>query len=312
MDRLWAMEVFVRVADCGSFSRAAESMGLANATVTTCVRNLERHLNVSLIGRNSRGLRLSEEGLLFLPRARELLASLTHAEDEVRIQRSALRGSLRIECTFHLGRSVLAPLLPTFANRHPDIATSVTLTNQPHNLIERGIDVALRFGHVEEADLVARPLFEVHYLMCGRPEIVQALPEHPSELDPHLCIGVMPEESQVPFAWQLERGQEKVVIHPKGRLNFNSSEMSMAAAQTGIGLAFVLDIFAKPYLDSGALIQAYPQWLMPARTFYVVTTKDRATSAKVRAFTDFLFEELDPGRQRGRHLSVKVKALHKR
>ena len=312
MDRLWAMEVFVRVADCGSFSRAAESLGLANATVTTCVRNLERHLNVSLISRNSRGLRLSEEGALFLPRARELLASLSHAEDEVRIQRSALRGSLRIECTFHLGRTVLAPLLPTFAERYPEVTTSVTLTNQPHNLIERGTDVAIRFGRVEEADLVARPLFDVHYLICGRPDMVKALPQDPADLDPQMCIGVMPEEVQVPMAWQMERGERKVLIQPKGRLNFNSGEMAMSAAQNGVGLAFVLDFFAKAHLESGALVQAYADWLLPSRTFYVVTTKERATSAKVRAFTDFLIEELDPGRQRGRHLSVKVKALHKR
>jgi LysR family transcriptional regulator, regulator for bpeEF and oprC len=312
MDRLWAMEIFVRVADCGSFSRAAESLGLANATVTTCVRNLERHLNVSLISRNSRGLRLSEEGQLFLPRARELLASLSQAEDAVRIQRSALRGALRIECTFHLGLSVLGPLLPTFANRYPEIATSITLTNQPHNIIERGTDVAIRFGRVEEADLVARPLFEVHYVICGRPDMVKALPDDPSELDPQLCIGTMTDEVQVPFAWQMERGESKVLIQPRGRLNINSSEMAMSAAQSGMGLAYVLDIFAEPYLGSGALVLAYPDWLLPARTFYVVTTKDRATSAKVRAFTDFLFEELDPDRQRGRHLSVKVKALHKR
>jgi LysR family transcriptional regulator, regulator for bpeEF and oprC len=312
MDRLWAMEVFVRVADCGSFSRAAESMGLANATVTACVRNLERHLNVSLIGRNSRGLRLSEEGALFLPRARELLASLSHAEDEVRIQRSALRGSLRIEATIHVGRTVLSPLLPKFVSRYPDIAVSVTLTNQPHNLIERGIDVAIRFGRVEEADLVARSLFEVHYVICGRPDIVKSLPDDPSDLDPRQCIGLMPEEVNQPFVWQMEQGERKVLIQPKGRLNFNSGDMALVAAQGGAGLAYVLDIFAKPYLDSGAVVQAYEDWMLPARTFYVVTTKDRSTSAKVRAFSDFLFEELDPDRQRSRHLAINVKALHKR
>jgi len=312
MDRLWAMEVFVRVADCGSFSRAAESMGLANATVTASVRNLEHHLNVSLISRSSRALRLSEEGELFLPRARELLASLAQAEDEVRIQRVALRGSLRVECTFALGRLVLSPLLPAFVERYPEISTSVTLTNQPHNLIERGIDVAIRFGRVEEAELVARPLFDVKYVICGRPDVVGRLPGDPVDLDPQLCMGMMPEEVQVPFAWQLERGQSKVVIRPKGGVHFNSSEMALSAAQNGLGLAFVLDVFAQPHLESGALVQAYRDWQLPSKTFYVVTTKDRSTSAKVRAFTDFLSEQLDPGRQRARHRSVTVKALHKR
>lgn len=312
MDRLRAMEVFVRVAECGSFSRAAESLDLANATVTACIHNLEQHLRVSLITRNSRGLRLTEEGEMYLPRARELLRSLAHAEDAVQSQRSALQGALRVECTIQMGQTILSPLLPAFTQRYPDISISVTLTNKPHNLIESAIDVAVRYGWVEEADLVARPLLEVRSVICGRPDIVRSLPEHPADLDPKICIGNMIGESPVPTVWHLERGESKVVIEPRGRLHFNDAVMARAAAQGGAGLAYTPELYARPYFESGALERAYPDWQSPPRTIYFVTTKDRASSAKVRAFMDFVFDSLDPWRERSLRAPVLVKALHKR
>lgn len=312
MDRIRAMEVFVRVAECRSFSRAAESLDLANATVTACVHNLEQHLRVSLISRNSRGLRLSEEGEMYLPRAREILRELALTEDAVLTQRSALSGSLRVECTIQLGQAILSTLLSGFAQRYPEISTSVTLTNKPHNLIESAIDVAVRYGRVEEADLVARPLYETRSVICGIPDIVRSLPEHPAEVDPKLCIGHMVGEDPFPTAWHLERGESKVVLEPQGRFHFNDSGMALAAAKGGVGLAYAPDIYAKPHLESGVLVRAYPDWLSPARTIYFVTTKDRASSGKVRAFMDYVFDSLDPKRERTLHAPVTVKALHKR
>jgi DNA-binding transcriptional LysR family regulator len=306
------MEVFARVAECASFSRAAESLDLANATVTACVRNLERHLNVTLIHRDTRRFRLTEEGEVYLVRARELLQSFVRAEDEVRSQPSALRGPLHIEVTISLGQLLLSPALPAFAQRYPEISIAVTLTNQPHNLIERAIDVAVRFGRVEDADLIARPLYEARYVLCGAPRIVRSLPKHPQDLDARLCVGMLPEESRFPSPWQLERGDSKVVIQPQGPLHFNNADAAMIAAKSGVGVAYVLDVFAKPHFEAGALVHAYPEWSLPAKTFYVVTTKDRANSAKVRAFTDFLFEVFDSTRRPSSHLSIVVKKLKRR
>lgn len=312
IDRLWAMEVFVRVAECGSFSRAAESLNLANATVTTCVRNLERHLNVTLINRDTRRLRLTEEGELFLPRARELLQSLARTEEEVRTQVGALRGWLHVETPISLGHALLCPALPLFAQRHPDISAAITLSNQPHHLIERAIDVAIRMDHVEDADLVARPIYETEYVICCTPELAQTLPAHPSELDPRRCLGILPEERRHANAWHLQRGDESITLQPEGTLHFNSSDGLLIAAESGVGLACVLDIFANPRLDAGTLVRVYPEWTLPTKTFYLVTVKARANSAKVRAFTDFLFEVLDSARRPSTRRAVAVKALGKR
>lgn len=312
IDRLWAMEVFVRVAECGSFSRAAESLDLANATVTTCVRNLERHLNVTLINRDTRRLRLTEEGELYLPRARELLQSLALTEEQVRTRVGELSGWLHVETPISLGHALLCPALPTFAQRYPDISTAVILSNQPHHLIERAIDVAIRMDHVEDADLVARPIYESSYVICCTPEVARSLPEDPAELDPRRCLGILLEERRHSNAWQLQRGDEKIELKPEGPLHFNSSDAVLIAAESGVGVACVLDIFANRHLDAGTLVRVYPQWTLPVKTFYLVTAKARANSAKVRAFTDFLFEVFDSERRPSARRAVSVKALGKR
>jgi len=309
IDRLWAMEVFVRVAECGSFSRAAESLDLANATVTTCVRNLERHLDVTLINRDTRRLRLTEEGQMYLPRARELLQAVAQTEEQVRSRVGELRGWLHVETPISLGHALLCPALPVFAQRYPEISTAITLTNQPHHMIERAIDVAIRMDHVEDADLVARPIYESRYIICCSPELAKMLPQHPGELDPHRCIGILPEERRHPNPWSLQKDDETVEVRPVGPVHFNSSDAVLIAAESGTGVACVLDIFANRRLDGGSLVQVYPEWTTTVKTFYLVTAKARAGSAKVRAFTDFLFEVLDTERRPSSRRAVAVKAL---
>ena len=312
MDRLWAMEVFVRVAECGSFSRAAEALDLANATVTTCIRNLERHLGVTLIHRDTRRLHLTEDGTLFLVRAREVLEKVELAESEVQTRLGELRGPLHIETPISIGHALLCPTLPKFAERHPGISTIVTLTNQPHHLIERAIDVAIRMDRVEDAELVARPIYEASYALCCAPAVAAKLPVHPGELDPRLCFGILPEERRQSNPWQLERDGETVVVRPDGPLHFNSSDGVLQAACQGAGVAHVLDVFANRHIKSGELVQVYGDWTTTTKTFYAVVAKPRASSTKVRAFIDFLTEVLDSERRPSLNRPVLVRAIGKR
>ena len=306
------MEVFVRVAECGSFSRAAESLDLANATVTTCVRNLERHLDVTLINRDTRRLRLTEEGQTFLARARELLEAVARSEEEVRTQVGELRGRLRVETPISLGHALLCPALAEFAKRYPDISTTVSLSNQRHHLIERGIDIAIRMDYVEDADLVARPIYESRYVVCCAPELVAALPPHPSGLDPRHCIGILPEERHFANPWALKKDDEEIEIRPDGPLHFNSSDAVLMAAQRGVGLACVLDVFANRALADATLVRVYPDWTTAVKTFFVVMPKSRVGSAKVKAFIDFLFAVFDSQRRPSGRNVIDVKALGKR
>lgn len=306
------MEVFVRVAECGSFSRAAESLDLANATVTTCVRNLERHLQVTLINRDTRRLRLTEEGQAYLKSARDLLEAVARTEEEVRSQVGELRGRLHIEAPISMGHALLCPALPEFAKRYPQISSAITLTNQPHHIIERGIDIAIRMDHVEDADLVARPIYRSPYIVCCTPSMADSLPPHPGQLDSTRCIGILPEERRHTNTWQLKKGNEVLEIRPEGALHFNSSDALLMAAQAGVGVTCVLDVFVNRYLADGSLVQVYKDWETSFRTFHVVMPKSRAGSAKVKAFIDFLFEVFDAQRRPDANEVVGVKALGRR
>ncbi|MDO9437231.1 LysR family transcriptional regulator [Hydrogenophaga sp.] len=298
MDVLWAMKMFVRVAETGSFSRAAESLRVASPTATTCVRNLERHLKVTLIDRTTRRFRLTEQGERYLVGAREALETIMKAEEEARLTSGELSGRLHIETTIGVGQSLLSPELPKFARRYPEIITAVWLGNQPQNLIKEAIDVALRIGHVEDADVVARPVCDLQYVLCCTPEIATTLPVHPADLDPRLCIGNLSEERHSIRPWRLSNGGESIEIRPDGPLHFNSGADAVMVAKAGMGVVCLLDMLTRRHIEDGSLMQVYPEWSSEERkTLYVVVPKSRLGSAKVKAFTDFVFEVLKDQRR---------------
>ncbi len=312
MDKLWAMAVFARVAEIGSFTRAAEALDMANASVTTCVRGLEKSLGVTLLHRDTRRLRLTEEGEAYLGHVRQILGAVETAEADVQSRLGSLSGRLVIETPISFGHAILCPALPVFAARYPGIATTVTLTNQPHHLIERAIDVAIRMDRVEDAELVARPIYEARYVLCCAPALAATLPAQVSELDPKLCLGVLPQEQPVSNPWVLGEGEDAVTIRPQGRLHFNSSDALIAAAQASVGVIHVLDIFTHRAVADGSLVIVYPELDLRRKTFYAVSTRARLAAAKVRAFNDFLTEVVDAERRPSSLAPVAVRSIGRR
>lgn len=293
MDKLWAMKVFVRVVECGSFSRAAESLELANATVTSCVRNLEKSLGVVLIHRTTRTLRLTEDGTHFYPHCREVLERVERVENDLRAKSGEVVGSLRVEMPIAIGHSLICGAIPLFTRHFPALSVSVILTNQPHSLVERAIDVAIRMDHVEDEALVARPIYEARYIVCASPQFVDTITlTHPGELDPRHCLGQLLDGDHQPREWVFDSGIERVGIRPQGRLNFNSSEALITAALQGAGLVYVLDLFARRHIEAGDLVQVLGDYPTAVRTFYAVTAKSKFPSPKIRAFTEFLVDTL--------------------
>ena len=312
MDRLWAMEVFVRVVESGSFSRAATSLDLANATVTACIRNLERHLGVTLIQRNTRHLRLTDEGAEFLPQCHAILQSVAHAEARVKSHIEQMDGLVRVEVPISIGHALICPALSEFAQRHPTTSVAITLTNQPHSLVERAIDVAIRMDRVEDADLVAKPIYEARYVVCGAPGLVRTCPADPASLDPRQCLGLLTEGRTQPVDWRFAKDGREIVVQPSGALSFNSSDALVTAALHGVGLVNVLDIFTNRHLVSGELVEAYADWTTSTKVFYAVTSKTRTPSLRIRVFIDFLLETLDAQRRPNLHKAVAVRSLQSR
>lgn len=309
MDRLWAMQVFVHVVECGSFTRAAEALDLANATVTSSVRNLEKHLGVTLIQRNTRFLNLTDEGQSYYESCLELLRDVETAEASVRGKGGAISGVLRVEAPFAFGKALLCPLIARFTTRHPELSVAMILTDHPQNLIERGTDVAIRMDHVDDVGLVARPIYEAHYVLCGSPGLMKQMkmPGTPAELDPRRCLGLLGGGQFVANPWQFSFNSELHELAPSGPVSYNSSDALIQAALQDEGLIYVLDVFVNKLLASGALMEVLPDWTTATRRFYAVTAKNRFVAPKVRAFLEFLQQSLDAQKRPSPALPIAVR-----
>lgn len=294
IDLLWAMQVFVRVVECGSFRRAADSLNKANATITSCIRNLEQHLNVVLIQRNTKFLHLTEEGQVFFERCVRLLKDVEEAQAEVAGKVSEVSGHVRVEMPLVIGQDLLSAALPKFLQENPKLSVSMIVTNDPRNIIERGTDVAIRMDAVEGTDLVAKFLYQSPYIICGSPSFIEKhrITSSPAELDENLCLGMLIEGRYAPQPWKFSRENEKVYVEPRGPIHHNNTHSLIQAALNDIGLICVLDVYVKKQLASGELQQLFPDWALPFRTFYAVTPKTRFIPAKSRAFIKFLSDTL--------------------
>ena len=316
MDRLWAIEVFVRVVECGSFNKAAESLDLANATVTGCIRNLEKYLDVTLIQRNTRFLHLTEEGKLFFDRGVRLLKDAAGAEAEVRSRVNEIAGTVRVEVPVAIGHELLTPTLHELSERYPKLEVAMILTNDPRNIIERGTDVAVRMDAVDDADLVARLLCQARYVVCASPAFLKAhgTPESPAELDPRHCLGVLTDGRYAARRWKFTGPASDVDFDPRGPVHFNSSHSLVDSALRGLGMVYLLDVYVRHHIAAGELVRLFPDWHASSRTFYAVTPKSRFVPPKVRAFIEYLNEvfQREEGFTRPAGLSVGLRSSRHR
>jgi LysR family transcriptional regulator for bpeEF and oprC len=290
MDRLLAMEAFVRTVDTGSMSRAAAQLGIANASVTTLIRRLERHLGVTLLHRSTRYVRPTPEGAAYYERCRSILEQVGEAEAALAGRERGPRGVLRVETPIAVGHLVLSPALAEFARLHPDLRVVTSLNNEVDNLVKRGVDVAIRMEAVESGDLVARLIYRARYALCAAPDFVEAhgAPAHPRAIDPKRCLGFSGSPSGDLRIWRFRRGEERHEIAPEGNLFFNSTDALMQAAAHGAGLIYVLDVLADRYCRRGELVRLLPEWETDEQTFFAVHRRVGFTPPKVRAFVDFL------------------------
>jgi LysR family transcriptional regulator, regulator for bpeEF and oprC len=304
MDRLRAMEVFASVAECGSFSKAADALGMSNASITGWVKNLESHLGVVLIQRNSRRLHLTDEGTHFLQRSSEILRDIERAESEIKGDPNSISGAIRVEATVSIGEALIYPLIPAFLEQYPNLSISLSLINAPRNMIEHGTDVAIRVDQVDSAEFWARPIHNAASIACAAPGFIEnnALPKNPNDLDPSLCLGVLNRGQYSPRDWRFSRGDEHAKLSPQGRVSCSSTPVLVRAAIEGAGLIHVLDVLVRDQLATGTLVQLFPDWKGEERTIFAVTPRAHDASPKVRAFMRFFGQTY-----KGRHASTPVR-----
>lgn len=283
------MEVFVKVVEAHSLSGAATQLDLANASVTACIRNLETHLGVTLLQRSTRHLYLTDEGEAFYAHCRSILAQVDAAEAAV-APAARLKGTLRIEVPIAVGHLLIGPAMVEFATAHPELQISVTLSNAVDSLIRRGVDLAIRMDEVEDADLIARWIFEAKHVLCASGEFLRrhGTPRHPRDIDPRQCLGFKASLASKTRHWTFHRESELHEVHPAGNLCFNSTDALMQAACSDGGMVYVLERLARSHIQHGELVPLLAEWSTARQTFYAVYPRSRFIPLKTRALVEFL------------------------
>ena len=304
MDRIRAMEVFVAVADAGSFAKAGERLRISPPAVTRAISGLEERLGARLFNRTTRSLSLTEAGQRFLESSRRLLAELEEAARDAVGEAAVAQGHLTITASMTFGRMALSPIVGDFLTAHPRISASRMLVDRVVNLIEEGIDGAVRIGDRPDSTLVARRVGEVRRIMVASPAYLakSGAPEHPSELKLHSVIGFTGLMTNREWRFVDDRGKSaQVSLRP--RLEINDAAAAINAAVAGEGITSVLCYMVGQKIRSGELVpvlEAY--WPAPAPV-QIVYPHSRLLAAKVRAFVDFATPRL------GERLKV-ISALH--
>ena len=291
MDRLTSMEVFHWVVELGSFSRAADRLDLSKASVTAHIAALESRLGVKLLNRTTRRLSLTDDGASYLDHVRRVLADVQETDAMLAAGRSVPRGVLRVDMPVTLGRQYIVPALPRFAAQYPELQVIALLEDRRTNLVEEGIDAAVRNGPLSDSSLVARRVYEARRATYASPDYlaVHGEPKTPAQLDAHSCLGLFAVARGDIFDWAFEKDGERVVHRPGSRLTVSNGEAMVDAAVNGAGIVQTLDMFASRWVASGALRPILVDWQSPdPYPISVVYPQGRHLSAKVRAFVDFV------------------------
>jgi DNA-binding transcriptional LysR family regulator len=281
MDRLNALEAFVRVVEQGSFVRAAAALGLSTSALSQRVADLESHLGVRLLNRTTRKLSLTESGQALYERAVQVLADLGEAEALASSAAVEPRGTLKITCAHAIGVQRLAPAMAQFHALHPQVRFEVQVSDRMVDLVEEGFDLAIRIGSVVSEQLVARKLGQMRLLPCAAPSYLarHGRPRHPRDLAQHDLHG--------PDGAVHE-------VRAQGSLNANSGQVLVAAAVAGQGLVLETDFHVGDALARGELVRVLPEYEGGGGDIWAVYPSRRHLSAKLRLFVAHLVQEFAP------------------
>ena len=289
LDRLLAMNVFVGVVEQGSFARAAERMDMSTSAVSRHVAELEAHLDTRLLNRTTRRISITESGQAFYERTLQLLADLDEAEAAASSSTATPRGTIRLTCSINFGVPHLAPAIGAFQARYPEVLFDVSASDRFVDLVEEGLDLAIRIGDLGNANLIARKIGQMQLITCASPAYLKrhGTPKRPEELATHNCLTY--EYAPVKNQWRFQdKHGNALKIHIAGSVNANNGEMLAAIASEGVGIAHEPDFIVNPRIDAGLLVPILLKYQPLPLSIYAVYPSRRHLSAKVRAFVDFL------------------------
>jgi DNA-binding transcriptional LysR family regulator len=287
MDRIDSAALFVEVAERGSFAGAARHLGRSPASVTRAVADLEARLGVRLLNRTTRAVSLTDAGTRFLTGARRVLAEFDEIERAAAGEGAAPHGELRITAPIMFGRLHVVPIVVEFLQRFPDVSVALTLLDRPVDLVEEGLDAALRIGPLAESSAIATRVGEVRQIVVAAPGYVRerGAPAAPADIEAHTIVAFPNISSSERWSFR-DRDGRALRIAIKPRLIVNTSEAAIAAALSGFGVTQVLSYQAAEELASGALVRLLQDFEGEAWPVHLLYPGGRHPPPKLRAFLD--------------------------
>lgn len=290
MDRLRTLEIFKAVADKSSFVKAAESLNLSNPMVTRAVQDLEMLLGVRLLQRSTRRVSLTAEGQAVLERARVLLDSFDELAATSSLSASVVSGEIRFTAPASFGAARLGPVLAAFMAAHPKVRVDLLLTDAPLDLIDEGIDLALRVAWELPESLIARRIGDARIGVFGAPAYLRSkgMPRHPDELARHDCLVLSGVGRSAPWQFRHPVTQERIEPMVRGSLCANNAEALLSAAVHGSGLAMLPHFLAEHAVARGELEPVLSQWASPALGVHLAYSSRRNQPLRVRKLIEHL------------------------
>ena len=292
MDRLEAMHLFVLVAELGGFGKAAEQNDLSPSVVTRQIARLEAHLGVKLLARSTRHVSLTSAGAEYLTKCREILGLVRKSEAEISAQRTLPSGTIRISLPMSFGIARLAPLLNDFSQHYPRVSLDMHLTDRHVNLVEEGVDVAIRVTRALDVNDVVRKLATSRSVVVVAPEYLarHGRPDHPTDLQSHECL--MYSGATAGAKWQFMVNNQVCSVPVNGPIQANNGDVLMQAATRGLGIAHLPEFIVGDRLAAGELVEILADYAMPQLGIYAVLPSNRHIPQRIKLLMDFIGKRL--------------------
>ena len=296
MDRLQAIELFIRVVDLGSFSKAAADLGMGQPTATKLVASLEKQLGSRLLHRSTRGVSPTEIGTLYYNKCKLIAHHLEEAQSVSTLLQSKVQGALRISTSVAFGRRVLSPMVMRFMQMHPKLHIELNFDDRYVNLVEQGIDVAVRMGPLADSSLGARYLGTNPWVMVASRSYLDlhGVPSNPTDLALHDALIYSTVQGDARWHLSGANGQSKVV-QVRGPLRSNNLSALLLAARNGLGLVTLPKYVAQESLRGRFLEEILSDWTLPAQEIHAVYPSPQLVPTKVTSFVTWLQGQFVPG-----------------
>ncbi len=290
MDRIDHLRVFVRIASCRSFAQAADQLGLPRASASLALQQLESRLGTRLLNRTTRRVSLTQDGEALLERAAALIADMEDIEQQFRPARGSVVGRLRVDVPGRIARRLIAPALPELLSQHPELQVELGSSDRVVDLVQDGVDCALRVGALAASSLVARPLGLIEMINCASPAYLarHGTPRGPQDLAAHEVVDYISPGSGRSAAWEWVEDARVHTAQPPSRVSANNAETCIACALAGLGLIQIPAFDVQHHLLAGELVPVMPQARAAPMPVHLVYPHRKHLSRRLQTFMVWL------------------------